>query len=117
CRHQTTLTRGTIFAHSRLPLNTWMLALYLLTSTKTNMSALELKRHPGANYKAAWRIRHKGMQAMTEREARGRLEGCEKMDDAYLGGERDGGKTGRGAPCKQAFVAAVPTDASLEHPS
>ncbi len=117
CRHQTTLTSGTLFAHTKLPLTTWMLALYLLTSTKTNLSALELKRHLGVNYKAAWRIKHKVMQAMTEREAARRLDGFVQMDDAYLGGERNGGKSGRGAPGKQAFVTAVQTDKDLEHPS
>lgn len=107
CRHQTTLTSGTIFAHTRLPLTTWMLALYLLTSTKTNMSALELKRHLGVNYKAAWRLKHKVMEAMTQCEAGRRLAGFVQMDDAYLGGERNGGKTGRGAPGKQAFVGSI----------
>ena len=107
CRHQTTLTSGTLFQHTRLPLSTWMLGLYLLTSTKTDMSALELGRHLGINYKAAWRMKHKVMQAMAEREAPRRLEGFVQIDDAYLGGERNGGKTGRGAPGKQAFVVAV----------
>lgn len=117
CRHQTTLTSGTLFQHTRLPLATWMLALYLLTSTKTDISALELKRHLGVNYKAAWRIKHKVMQAMAEREAPRRLEGFVQIDDAYLGGERNGGKAGRGAPGKQAFVVAVQTDENLDHPS
>lgn len=117
CRHQTTLTSGTIFQGTRLPLSTWMLALYLLTSTKTDLSALELTRHLDVNYKAAWRIKHKVMQAMAEREAPRRLDGFVQIDDAYLGGERNGGKTGRGAPGKQAFVAAVQTDVNLDHPS
>lgn len=116
CRHQTTLTSGTLFEGTRLPLRTWMLALYLLTSTKTDLSALELMRHLDVNYKAAWRIKHKVMQAMAEREAPRRLDGFIQLDDAYLGGERNGGKVGRGAPGKQAFVAAVETDADLEHP-
>jgi transposase-like protein len=116
CRHQTTLTSGTLFQHSHLPLTTWMLALYLLTSTKTDLSALELKRHLGVNYKAAWRIKHKVMQAMAERESTRKLDGFVQIDDAYLGGERNGGKVGRGAPGKQAFVAAVETDQDLEHP-
>lgn len=53
CRHQTTLVSGTLFQNTKLPLTTWFLALYLLTTTKTNLSALELKRHLGVNYKAA----------------------------------------------------------------
>ena len=116
CRHQTTLTSGTLFQGTQLPLATWMLALYLLTSTKTDLSALELMRHLGVNYKAAWRIKHKVMQAMAEREATRKLDGFVQIDDAYLGGERNGGKVGRGAPGKQAFVAAVQTDQDLEHP-
>jgi hypothetical protein len=47
CRHQTTLVSGTIFQATKLPLRTWMLAIHLLTSTKTNMAALELMRHLG----------------------------------------------------------------------
>ncbi len=44
CRHQTSLIAGTMFQGTKLPLRTWMLALHLLTSTKTNMAALELMR-------------------------------------------------------------------------
>lgn len=116
CRHQTTLLSGTLFARSRLPLRTWMLALYLVTSTKTNIAALELMRKLGVNWKTAWRMKHKIMHAMTVREGRRQLGGFVQLDDAYLGGERNGGKVGRGAPGKQAFVAAVATDANLDHP-
>jgi hypothetical protein len=62
------------------------------------------------NYKAAWRIKHKIMQAMTEREAPRRLSGFVQIDDAYLGGERNGGKPGRGSENKQAFLIAVETE-------
>jgi transposase-like protein len=116
CRHQTTLTSGTLFAGSKLPLRTWMLALHLLTSTKTNMAALELMRHLGVNYKTAWRLKHKIMQAMTEREESRQLDGFVQIDDAYLGGERNGGKPGRGSENKQPFVIAVETDQNLERP-
>ena len=63
CRHQTTLVSGTMFENTKLPLTAWFLAMHLLTATKTNLSALELKRHLGVNYKAAWRLKHKIMQA------------------------------------------------------
>lgn len=117
CRHQTTLTSGTVFAGSKLPLRMWMLALYLLTSSKTNLAALELMRHLGVNYKTAWRIKHKVMQAMTEREEARRLDGFVQIDDAYLGGERNGGKPGRGSENKQPFLIAVATNAALERPT
>ena len=116
CRHQTTLIAGTLFEGTKLPLRTWMLALHLLTSTKTNMAALELMRHLGVNYKTAWRLKHKIMQAMTEREEVRKLNGFVQIDDAYLGGERNGGKPGRGSENKQPFVIAVETDETLEHP-
>jgi len=117
CQHQTTLISGTLFAASKLPLTTWLLAIYLLTSTKTNLAALELKRHLGVRYRTAWRIKHKVMQAMSEREQSRQLAGFVQIDDAYLGGERNGGKRGRGSENKQAFVIAVATDENLEHPT
>ena len=112
CRYQTSLIAGTLFEHSRLPLTTWFLALYLLTQTKTNLSALELSRHLGVSYRSAWRMKHKLMQAMTQREASRQLTGFVQIDDAYLGGERHGGKRGRGSENKRPFVIAVATDES-----
>ncbi|WP_256723544.1 transposase, partial [Xanthomonas oryzae] len=47
CRHQTTLRAGTLLQSSKLSLRLWMQAMYLLTSSKTNLAALELKRHLG----------------------------------------------------------------------
>ena len=117
CRHQTTLLAGTLFQATKLPLTQWFLALYLLTSTKTNLSALELKRYLGVRYPTAWLLKHKVMQAMMEREEPRKLEGFVQIDDAYLGGEKTGGKPGRGSENKQPFVIAVATDKDLEHPT
>ncbi len=105
-----------MFAGPKLPLRTWMLALHLLTSTKTNMAALELMRHLWVNYKTAWRMEHKIMQVMAEREATRKLSGCVQIDDAYLGGERNGGKAGRGSENKQSFLIAMQTDAAFTSP-
>lgn len=116
CRHQASLVSGTLFEATKLPLTTWFLALYLLTSTKTNLAALELKRHLGVSYRTAWRLKHKVMQAMAEREETRQLNGFVQIDDAYLGGERNGGKGGRGSENKQAFLAAVEVGADSEHP-
>ena len=117
CRYQTTLTSGTLFDGSKLPLTTWFLAMHLLTGSKTNLSALELKRHLGVCYDTAWKLKHKVMQAMTAREEPRQLAGFVQIDDAYLGGERNGGKPGRGSENKQPFVVAVATDETLEHPT
>lgn len=109
CHRQTSLTSGTVMDNSKLPLRTWLLAMYLLGQSKTNLSALELMRHLGVSYPAAWRMKHKLMQAMAEREADRKLGGIVQLDDAYLGGERNGGKAGRGSENKRPFVIAVET--------
>ena len=77
---------GTVFVSTKLPLRTLMLAMYFLTSTTTNMAVLELMRHLGVNCKAAWRLKHKIMQAMAMREQARQLSGFVQIDDAYLGG-------------------------------
>ncbi|PPV00926.1 IS1595 family transposase, partial [Xanthomonas axonopodis] len=74
-----------------------------------NLSALELMRHLGVSYPTAWRMKHKLMQAMSQREANRKLGGIVQLDDAYLGGERNGGKAGRGSENKRPFVIAVET--------
>jgi len=116
CRYQTTLLSGTMFEGTKLPLTTWFLAIHLLTATKTNVAALELKRHLGVCYRTAWRVKHKVMQTMVAREESRKLKGLVQIDDAYLGGERNGGKTGRGSENKQPFLIALETGEDLEHP-
>lgn len=108
CRHQTTVTAGTIFDATKLPLTRWFIAMHLMTQAKNNVSTLELKRHLGVRYKSAWLMKHKLLQVMTEREDRRMLDGRVEIDDAYLGGER-AGKPGRGSENKVSFVVAVQT--------
>ena len=110
CHRQTSITAGTIFDSTKLPLTVWFQAIYLMTQDKKGVSAMKLHRHLGISYNAAWRIRHKLMQVMMERDREHPLSGWIQLDDAYLGGERSGGKRGRGAPGKTPFVAAVQTN-------
>lgn len=116
CRQQTTLTAGTIFASTKLPLTRWFLAMHLLTQAKNNVAALELKRHLGVSYPSAWLIKHKLMQVMAHSEGERVLEGRIEIDDAYLGGENPGGKRGRGSQNKVPFVIAVQTSDQGHHP-
>ena len=85
--------------------------MHLLTQAKNNVSALELKRHLGVCYKSALTMKHKLMEVMRLREDSRQLDGRVEIDDAYLGGQRSGGKTGRGSPNKVPFIAAVQTTA------
>jgi transposase-like protein len=110
CRRQTSLTSGTVFEHTKLPLTTWFLGMYLLTQNKCGLSVLSLKRQLGIGYNAAWRMKHKLLQVMKERDDSKPLSGNIQIDDVYWGGERHGGKRGRGASGKTPFVAAVQTN-------
>lgn len=107
CATQTSLIAGTLFQSTRLALTVWFLAIYLISQAKTGLSSLALMRKLGVSYPTAWLIQHKLMQAMVEREALYTLVGEVQIDDAYLGGERPGGKVGRGSENKVPFVAAI----------
>jgi hypothetical protein len=112
CRHQVSLIAGTIFHATKLPLTTWFAALYHLTQSKNGLSSLELARRLGVSHYTAWKIQHKLMQVMLERDQDKPLTGERiEVDDAYIGGERSGGKRGRGSAGKTPFVAAVETTA------
>ena len=106
CRAQTTLRSGTLFHASRLPLTKWFQAIYLVTQNKNNISALSLKRHIGVSYRTAWRVKHKLLEAMRQRESQRLLGGVVFADDAVLGGVH-AGKPGRGSENKSPFIAAV----------
>jgi hypothetical protein len=110
CKRQVRLTAGTVFQDSKLPLVTWFAAIYHLTQSKGGISSVELGRRLGVKQGTAWLMKHKLMRAMAGREAaEPRLSGRVEMDDTYLGGERPGGKRGRGAAGKTPVVATVET--------
>ena len=110
CKRQVRLTAGTVFQDTKLPLTTWFQAIYHLTQGKGGISSIELGRRLGVKQGTAWLMKHKLMRAMAAREAtKPRLSGRVEVDDAYLGGERSGGKRGRGAAGKTPIVAAVET--------
>lgn len=110
CHHQTSLTSGTIFAHTKLPLRKWCLGIHLISQSKTSISALELKRQLDVNYDTAWMLKQKVMQVMKDRDDQSKLSGRIELDDVFWGGERRGGKRGRGSENKTPFVAAVACD-------
>ena len=112
CKRQVSPTAGTVFQDSKLPLTPWFAAIYHLAQGKNGISSVELGRRLGVKQATAWLMKHKLMRAMGAREAaKPRLSGRVEIDDAYLGGERPGGKRGRGAPGKTPIVAAVETTA------
>ena len=108
CRRQVSLTAGTIFHATKLPLTSWFLAMWLIATAKNGISSVELGRRLGIKQTNAWALKQKVMHVMAGRENAKRLNGRVEMDDAYLGGHRPG-RRGRGAAGKQPFVAAVST--------
>jgi transposase-like protein len=108
CRHQVSLTAGTIFHATKLPLTSWFLGMWLIATAKNGISSVELGPRLGIKQTNAWSLKQKIMAVMAGRAGKKRLVGRVEMDDAYLGGHRPG-RRGRGAAGKQPFVAAVST--------
>jgi transposase-like protein len=93
CDYQFTVTAGTIFNDSHLPLQKWFLATLLLCEAKKGMSASQLKRtiwgqHKGS-YKTAWYLCHRIRAAMKEVD-KPMLDGTVEMDETYVGGKQTG---------------------------
>ena len=110
CKRQVSLTAGTIFHATKLPLTTWFLAIHLIVTAKNGISSIERGRRLGIKQSNAWAMKQKIMQVMLTRETAKPLQGRVELDDASLGGERSG-KRGRGAAGTIPFVAAVETTA------
>ena len=99
CRYQTSLIAGTVLQGTKLPMRVWFRAMHLLAQGKKGLSNIELGRRLGISTNAAWRVQHKLMQAMIERDRRYKLGASGpriEIDDAYIGGERTGEGSGRG---------------------
>ena len=108
CRHDFTVTAGTLFADTRLPLTLWFEALWHIVHQKHGASALGVQRVLGVSYLTAWRWLHKLRRAMV-RPGRDRLAGNVEVDEVYIGGERPG-KRGRGAAGKALVLIAAQAD-------
>ena len=67
CREQFTITVGTVFERSKVPLNKWLLATYLMSSSKKGISAHQIGRTLGVTYKTAWFMCHRIREAMAEK--------------------------------------------------
>ena len=110
CRHDFTVTAGTLLADTRLPLSLWFEAMWYVVNQKNGASALGVQRVLGVSYPTAWRWLHKLRRAMV-RPGRERLAGTVEVDEVYIGGERPG-KRGRGAAGKALVLVAAQADSS-----
>jgi len=109
CGHDFTVTAGTLFANTKLPLRLWFEAMWYVVNQKNGVSALGVQRVLGlGSYLTAWRWLHKLRRAMV-RPGRDRLSGTVEVDEAYIGGERSGPR-GRGATGKALVLVVAQAD-------
>lgn len=105
CRHQTSVTSGTIFDKTRTPLTTWFEAAWHVSTAKNGMSAKTLERTLGTKYRVSWTMLQRFRVAMVDAE-RKQLSGKIEVDESLVGGVKKGGKRGRGS-AKSIVVIAV----------
>jgi transposase-like protein len=89
CDYQFSVTSGTIFNDSHLPLAKWFLATLLLCESRKGHSANQMKRELGVSYKTAWYLCHRIRAAMKETD-KPMLTGTVEIDETYVGGKRRG---------------------------
>lgn len=98
CRYQFSVTAGTIFHDTHLPLTKWFLATFLICQSRKGMSANQLCRMLRINYRTAWYLCHRIRHAMAETHPE-KLTGTIEVDETYVGGRPPrGSKPGRGTP-------------------
>src|SRR6266571_9257127 len=94
CRKQFTVTVGTIFEDSHIPLDKWLIAIYLMCSSKKGISAHQIHRMLSLSYKAAWFMCHRIRYAMGQPPMQQKLSGVVEADECYIGGHKRGGGYG-----------------------
>jgi transposase-like protein len=96
CGYQFSVTSGTVFHDSHLPLWKWFMAVYLIGESKKGISSNQLKRMLGVSYKTAWHLSHRIRSAMDDEGMGSLLMGIIEADETYVGPSIPGG-SGRGA--------------------
>ncbi|HXP77650.1 MAG TPA: IS1595 family transposase, partial [Stellaceae bacterium] len=89
CRKQFSVTVGTLFERSHIPLGKWLMAAYLLCASKKGISTHQMHRMIGVSYKSTWFMMHRLREAMREGKFTIPLGGTGKtveIDEAYIGG-------------------------------
>jgi transposase-like protein len=108
CREQFSVTVGTVFERSKIPLSKWLMAVYLLCSSKKGMSSHQLHRTLGVTYKTAWFMTHRIREAMKSdgHGLMGATGGAVEADETYIG-RKKGTKLQRGFGHKNMVFALV----------
>jgi transposase-like protein len=89
CRHQISITAGTIFEKTRVSLLKWFWMIFLVAHDKGGASALRLAKHLGMHYSTVWHMLHKIRESMSKRDSEViRLTGLIELDEGYFGGKK-----------------------------
>ena len=109
CHGQFSVTIGTLYERSHVPLHKWLLATHLLTSSKKGMSAHQLHRMLGVTYKTAWFMAHRIREGMTTTPTGplGQGGGTVEADETYIGRKTGVKKAKAGGGHKMAVMALV----------
>jgi len=108
CRAQLSITGGTIFQATKLPLRKWFLALYLVASNKQGITSMSLAKHIGISRVSSWHMLHKIRSAMGERDLFYRLQGRVCVDEGYVGGDiQSPNQSARSVERKSPIIAMV----------
>jgi transposase-like protein len=108
CKKQFTVTVGTIFEDSHIPLRKWLVAWYLLCSSKKGISSLQIQRMLGlGSYRTALFMMHRIRYALAQPEFTTFLKGVVEMDETYVGGKISGMGRGAHQPNKTCVVSLV----------
>src|SRR5438067_1695287 len=115
CREQFTVTVGTVFERSKIALNVWLTAVYLLCSSKKGMSSHQLHRTLGVTYKTAWFMTHRIREAMKQGGTGllGGGGGTVEADETYWGNVGQQRRNARGYAHKMKVVALVERDGNV----
>jgi len=90
CTKQFSARIGTIFEESRLPLQKWFLAIWLLTSHKKGVSSIQIAKHLGITQKSAWHMLHRIRHAVNSGSFDKPMDGTVEIDETYVGGKHRG---------------------------
>jgi transposase-like protein len=113
CRYQFSVTAGSIFHNSHLPLWKWFLAVYLMMESKKSISANQLKRSLSISYKTAWYLCHRIRKAIEDAKVKPQLTGTVEVDETYVGGKYDRRRK-RNPYEKQAVIGLLQRDGTFE---
>jgi transposase-like protein len=121
CRDPFTVTVGTVYERSKIPLHKWLMATYLIATSRKGMSSKQIERVLGVTYKTAWFMTHRIREAMRDTSVTpmGGEGKAVEVDETYMGGKdknrhmskRVGRKGGKGG--KHAVVSLVERDGKV----